>query len=489
MNLLVLLLLAPLVTAGLLPRVPKIYLRTAAMLGTGLSLLLALVAFEMAGSGVPLTFNGAWAPAAGIGLRLEADGVSGALLALNGLLFMLAVLATRVGEIDRPRLFLALLLSAEAAVSGALLARDLVFFFVCFDAVLVPVFFLVSIFGEGNRQAAAIKLLVYTGVGSLAMLLSILALYAAQPAATASFAFDHLSQVRLSGASLFLGLSTADLAFVGFALAFAVKSPMFPFHGWLPDAYTAAPTPVVMVLAGVISKLGPYGFYRVAIGLMPASAPRFSPLLMTLSAVGIVYGALVALRQDDAKRMVAYLSLSHMCFITLGILTLTSAGMAGGVLQMVNHGILVAGLFFIVGHLERRLRTRQRSRIRGISGRAPALAAVFLVLALATLGLPGLNGFAGEYLVMLGAAARSGWLVLLSAAGVVLAAWYTLRLYQGTMNGPREPGEAIDIDLDDSYVLVPLAALAVLIGVYPALVVDTINRALPEVTRALGGGG
>ena len=248
-----------------------------------------------------------------------------------------------------------------------------------------------------------------------------------------------------------------------------------------------------MILAGVVSKLGPYGFYRLAIPLLPGAAQRFSPMLMTLAALGIVYGALLALRQDDAKRVVAYLSLSHMCFITLGIVGLTSAGMAGGLLQMVNHGILISALFFIVGHFEARLGTRSRGAISGLARGAPALTAVFLVLALATLGLPGLNGFVGEYLIMLGTYSRSWPLLLLAAAGVVLAAWYTLRFFQGTMAGHPGPGEGggaarAELTRSEMWVLVPLAVLAIAIGVYPAPLISVINTSVGAIAGALGSG-
>ncbi len=210
---------------------------------------------------------------------------------------------------------------------------------------------------------------------------------------------------------------------------------------------------------------------------------------MTLAAVGIIYGALLALRQDDGKRMVAYLSLSHMCFITLGIVSLTSAGIAGGLVQMVNHGILISALFFIVGHFEARLGTRSRSAISGLARGAPALTALFLVLALATLGLPGLNGFVGEYLILLGTYARSWTLLLIAALGVVLAAWYTLRLYQGTMNGePQQDAGTAEIGAVETGVLAPLAAIAVLIGVFPAPLQSFIAGSVGGVVKLLGGG-
>jgi NADH-quinone oxidoreductase subunit M len=480
----------PLAVATVIGRVPARYLQAAGLLATGLDLLVSLLVLQAAASGAPLSLDVDWAGPAGLGLRLSADGVSGSLLVLNALVGLMAVLATRVHDLQRPHLFMAMLLAVQTAVAGALLARDLVLFFVFYEAVLLPFFILIAVFGEGRAQYVAIKLLVFTSAGSLAMLVSILAIFVASGGSgSSSFAFDQLSRVRFSGGAVLFGLGAADLAFLGFTFAFAIKTPLFPFHGWLAEAYTSAPTPVVMVLAGVVSKLGPYGFFRIALPLLPSAAKQFSPLLMTLAAVGIVYGALLALRQEDIKRMVAYLSLSHMCFISLGIFSLTPAGISGGVLQMLNHGILITSLFFIVGHLERRLGTRRSSRLGGLSRRAPLLAAVFLVLALATLGMPGLNGFVGEYLILLGTYARSWTLLIIAAVGVVLAAWYTLRLYQGTMNGEPQPDAGTaEIGAVETSVLAPLAAMAVLIGVFPEPFLSFITGSVGGVVKLLVGG-
>jgi NADH-quinone oxidoreductase subunit M len=478
----------PLAAGLVIFRLPARYLQVGALLATGVELLVSLVILQAAAQGKPLTLDLDWAGAAGLGLRLGADGVSSSLLALNALVGMAAGLATRVEQIKRPHLFVAMLLAAQTAVAGALLARDLVLFFVFFESVLVPFFVLIAVFGEGDGPRVAIKLLIFTSAGSLLMLLAILSVAIAGGGSHGpNFAIERLGRVHIGGGEILLGLGAADLAFLAFALAFAIKTPLFPFHGWLAEAYTAAPTPAVMILAGVVSKLGPYGFFRIALPLLPSAAQRFSPVLMTLSVIGIIYGALLALRQEDAKRVVAYLSLSHMCFISLGIFSLTPAGITGGVLQMVNHGILIASLFLIVGHLESRLGTRRKDQLHGLSQPAPLLAGVFLVLALGTLGMPGLNGFVGEYLILLGAFARSWALLLVAAGGVVLAAWYTLRLYQGMMNGePAVESTDAEITAVETGVLVPLATLVVLIGVYPAPLVDLFGTSVGGVVKLLG---
>ena len=494
---LVILLLAPAVAALATLRVQRRYLKEVAITGAVVSLGLSLVAMVSALQGQPLSVSASWAPAAGLTFQLAADGVSSALLVLNSAIGILALLATRPERLHRPHLFVAMLLLAQVGAAGVLMAQDMVLFFLFWETVLVPFLVLIAVFGEGARERAAIKLLIYTAVGSLTMLVSIATLFVLS--GSRSFLIDDLARAH-TGAPVIFGLSAAELAFAGFALAFAIKAPLFPFHGWLAEAYASCPTPALMVLAGVVSKLGPYGFYRVAIRLLPGAAREFSGLLMGLAAVGIVYGALLALRQRDTKRTVIYLSLSHMCFITLGIVSLTSAGLAGASLQMLNHGILIAAMFFIVGHLEQRMGTRERARLGGLANGAPIFAGIFMLIALATLGLPGLNGFVGEYLIMAGTYAVSWPVLLLAASGVVLAAWYTLRLYQGVMNGPpppaaegdhgvrAEPGHAELGDRELS-VLVPLAIAAVVIGIYPGPWMNLVGHGVDQLSRVILGGG
>jgi len=467
--------------------IPVLAMRRIAIAASLLLMGLGLAALALTASGSTIDVSADWVPAAGISFRLTADPVSAALLALNGLVSALAFLAFTPRDVSSPRLYMVLLLIAEAAAAGVLLARDLVLFFVSWEAALLPFFLLIAVFGEGRRQYIAFKLLIYSSLGSLAMLLGIVTLYLSQPA-SASFAFAAVRHAFVSNQPVALGLSPADYVFIAFALAFAIKTPLFPLHGWLGDAYTSAPTPGVMVLAGVISKLGPYGFFRVGLGLLPASAQRFSPVLMGLAAAGVVYGALLALRQVDIKRTVAYLSLSHMCFITLGIVGLTAAGVSGGLLQTLNHGILIAGLFFIAGTIERATGTRLISKLGGLARGAPGLAAVFLLITLGVLGLPGLNGFVGEYLIMLGTFARASWALALAALGVVLAAWYALRLYQGTMNGADGTMHAADPGAIGIAVLGPVAALTVFIGVFPAPLLSAIGHSVSAVINSLGGG-
>jgi NADH-quinone oxidoreductase subunit M len=494
---LILLLVAPGIAAVATFRVQRRYLKELALTGTVVSLALSLVAMISALRGAPLSVTGSWAPSAGLTFKLAADGVASSLLLLNAGVGLLAILGTRLEGIRRPHLYVAMLLVAQVGAAGVLMAQDMILFFVFWEVVLVPFLVLIALFGEGPRERAALRLLVYTAAGSLSMLVAIATLFVLS--GSHSFLIEDLARAR-TNSPVFLGVSAGELAFAGFALAFAIKAPLFPFHGWMAEAYAATPTPALMVLAGVVSKLGPYGFYRVAIALLPGPAREFSGLLMGMAAVGIVYGALLALRQRDAKRTVIYLSLSHMCFITLGVVSLTAAGLAGASLQMINHGILIAAMFFIVGHLEHRLGTRDRGRLSGLAGGAPVLAGLFMLLALATLGLPGLNGFVGEYLIMAGAYARSGVVLLLAATGVVLAAWYTLRFYQGIMNGPGVPASEdasadaplrsrVEVGNRELSILVPLAVAAVVIGLYPAPWLSLVNHGVDQLSRVIAGAG
>ncbi|MGI8609964.1 MAG: complex I subunit 4 family protein [Candidatus Dormibacteria bacterium] len=498
---LLILLLAPAFAALATIRVQVRYLKEVALTGTAVSLALSIVALLAVSRGAPLQTTADWAPGAGLTFKLAADGVSASLLLLNSGIGALAILSTRPARLRRPHLFIAMLLLAQSAAAGVLLAQDMVLFFIFWELVLVPFLVLIAVYGEGEREKAALKLLIYTSLGSLTMLVSIATLFVL----SGSHSFQ-IADLAVSRQAAFMGVSAAHLVFLGFAFAFAIKTPLFPFHGWMAEAYTACPTPALMVLAGVVAKLGPYGFYRVAIRLEPGAARDLSGILMTLAAVGIVYGALLALRQHDAKRTVVYLSLSHMCFITLGIVSLTPAGLAGGSIQMINHGVLITSLFFIVAHIEARVGTRDRSQLAGLAASAPVFTGIFLLLSLATLGLPGLNGFVGEYLIMAGAYTRSWPILLLSAVGVVLASWYMLRFYQGVMSGSplvavegQGEGESVEQQVaesrhlelrsDELRVLVPLAVAAVLIGVFPAPLASIVDQGVAPLTRLVAGGG
>ncbi len=470
----------PLAGAGLVLLVPGVargVIRQLGLLTTAFTLVLAAVViggFQHAPSGLQFEERVPWIQQLGISYHLGVDGLSLFLLGLNGLLFLLAVLAADP-EIPRFKEFVLFLLLLETATAGVLVALDLILFYVFWEAMLVPLYFLIGYWGEGRRIYAAFKFIIYTVIGSFAMLVAILALAAFSQPGQLTFDWTTLVQHRVSP-------QAQGLLYLGFALAFAIKMPLFPLHTWLPAAYTAAPTPVLLVLAGLVSKLGAYGFIRFNLALFPDAAREFGPALGVLAVVGILYGALMALAQPDLKRLVAYASMSHLGFIGLGIFAGNRLGVEGALIQMVNHGVIIAALFLIVALIERRAGTRDRGQLRGLAQSAPLFAGLFLLVSLAALGLPGLNGFVGEFLIMLGA--WSAFLPLAVAAGIgmVLAAWYVLRMYQGSFQeAPEEPARFPEMRRADVAILAPLLSLMLILGVIPAFFPAAVDATVTAV--------
>ena len=497
LTLVIVLPLAGALLVALTPGVARGVIKQLGVLSAALTLLLALGiigGFQHGVGNLHFQFEQSleWIPSAGISYHLGVDGLSVFLLGLNALLFMIAVLVTDP-QLPRFKQFIMLLLILEAATAGIMLSLDLILFYVFWEAMLVPLYFLIGVWGEGARVYAAFKFLIYTVLGSFAMLVAILAVAAISFSQTGHLSFDwtQLIQHPASGAwHVPLGLGTIgiqQLLFLAFALAFAIKMPLFPLHTWLPAAYTASPIPVVIVLAGLVSKLGAYGFLRFNLALFPDAAHSLGPFLAVLAVIGILYGAFMALVQTDLKRLVAYASMSHLGFIGLGIFAGNLLGIEGSLVQMINHGVIIAALFLVVGMIERRAGTRDRAQLRGLGATAPLFAALFLVISLAALGLPGLNGFVGEFLIMLGAWTAFVPLAVGAGIGVVLAAWYVLRFYQGSMQeAPPEPAAFGEVRPVDGGVLAPLLAIMVLIGItpgfFPAAVEATV-KALPVIAR------
>ncbi|TME74081.1 MAG: NADH-quinone oxidoreductase subunit M [Chloroflexi bacterium] len=482
---------------ALTPAVARRVIKQLGVLASVITLALVLViigGFQQGVGNLHLQFEELrqWVPAVGISYHLGVDGLSLFLLGLNALLFLIAVLVTSSAA-PRLKQFILLLLILEAATAGILLSLDLILFYVFWEAMLVPLYFLIGVWGEGQRVYAAFKFLIYTVFGSFAMLVAILAVAAITFAQTGQLSFDWtvLVQHPASGVwhlPLNLGeIGIPQLLFLGFALAFAIKMPLFPLHTWLPAAYTASPIPVVIVFAGLVSKLGAYGFLRFNLSLFPDAAHSLGPALAVLATTGILYGAFMALVQTDLKRLVAYASMSHLGFIGLGIFAGNLLGIEGALVQMVNHGVIIAALFLIVGMIERRSGTRDRAQLRGLGASAPAFAALFLVISLAALGLPGLNGFTGEFLIMLGAWTAFVPMAVGAGIGVILAAWYVLRFYQGSFQeAPPQPAGFGEMRVADAGVLAPLLALMIVIGVSPAFfpaAVEATVKALPVLLR------
>jgi len=421
-----------------------------------------------------------WLEDLGVSWLFGIDGISLFLVILTGLLFPLALLATNPSHDDRA--YYAWILVLEAGCMGVFTSLDLVIFFLCFEVVLVPMYFLIGRWGHGNRTYAATKFFLYTMTGSALMLVGILALgFLHADATDGPVTFDLV----LIAETQAIDTGTAHWLFLVFALAFAVKVPLFPLHTWLPHAHTEAPTAGSVILAGVLLKLGTYGLLRFGLYLFPEASHHFAPVFLVLAVIGIIYGAVVATMQRDLKRLVAYSSVAHLGFIVLGTFALNTEGIQGGLLQMVNHGISTGALFLLVGMIYERRHTRQIDELGGLQHSAPVLAGVFLVVVLSSIGLPGLNGFVGEFLVLVGAFNAHRWYAVVAAGGVVLAALYLLWAYQRVFHGPAEGDNAVmsDIGLKEGLVLAPLLALILLLGVYPKPVLERMEPAVDALVE------
>jgi NADH:ubiquinone oxidoreductase subunit 4 (subunit M) len=514
---------------------------------TGALTVWLLAAFETKDAGFQFEVDETWIADFGISWHLGIDGISLFLVVLTGLLFPLAVVAVTPHHDPKP--YYAWLLVLQGGSLGVFMALDLFVFFVFFEIVLVPMYFLIGGWGYGERIYAALKFFIFTMVGSAFMLVGIVALAflhrdavaeenqgrvaEVQAAAEADIGaiaeeaqgldpedpasqatFDELSaqvdeintraQAEIealddpaldfdlvaiaeaqhvtddSTSANPLDWSAARWLFLAFAVAFAVKVPLFPLHTWLPDAHTQAPTAGSVILAGVLLKLGTYGFVRFGLYLFPDAATFFAPAMVTLGVVGIIYGAIVAAMQKDLKRLVAYSSVAHLGFIALGTFALTTQGIQGGVVQMVNHGISTGALFLLVGMIYERRHTREIGALKGLQKSAPILAGVFTLVMLSSIGLPGLNGFVGEFLILVGSFLTRRWWTVVAAAGVILAALYLLWAYQRVFHGEPDEDNADVPDLTwrEGLVMAPLVGLIVFLGVYPKPMLERIEPAV-----------
>ena len=432
------------------------------------------------GSAAAFQFMESWEWIAGWGVSWHAgvDGLSLFLVVMTALIFPLAVAGVNAEHSPKP--YYAWLLLLEAGCLGVFVALDLIMFFVFFEIVLVPMYFLIGGWGHGRRAYAATKFFLFTMFGSALMLVAIVALAFLHASAVGGAVTFDLIEIAESQS---LATETARWLFLAFALAFAVKVPLFPVHTWLPDAHTNAPTAGSVILAAVMLKLGTYGLVRFGLYLFPEASVYFAPLMLTLGVIGIIYGAIAAAMQSDLKRLVAYSSVAHLGFIVIGIYALNTEGLTGGVLQMVNHGVSTGALFLLVGMIYERRHTREISELGGLQKPAPLLAAVFTVVMLSSVGLPGLNGFVGELLVLLGVFNAHRWWAVVAAAGVILAAVYLLWAYQRVFHGPVS---AVNADMPDlrwreGLLMAPFLAAIVFMGIYPKPVIDRIEPAVDAV--------
>ncbi|MDQ4094873.1 MAG: NADH-quinone oxidoreductase subunit M [Actinomycetota bacterium] len=444
--------------------------------------LLVLGEFSTGTAGFQMVTEVEWIPEWNITYKTGIDGISLWMVLLTTLLMPLAVLVSwSVSKRTKP--YFIFLLVLETGMLGVFSALDMFLFYLFWEATLVPMYFLIGMWGYGRRIYAAMKFFLFTLAGSLLMLVSILFLYFATGDAP-TFDYQELLGTPLA-------LDVQRLLFLGFFASFAVKVPLVPLHTWLPDAHTEAPTAGSVMLAAVLLKMGAYGLIRFGIPLFPDASRELVPVIVGLAIVGIIYGALVAAMQRDLKRLIAYSSVAHLGFIVLGIFVGSREAMSGGVLQMVNHGLSTGALFMLVGALYERRHTRAIADFGGLAKSVPVMGGVFLFVALSSLGLPGLNGFVGEFLILLGTFFEYRWWVVPAAFGIVLAAVYLLWAYQRVFHGEptREENRTMrDLSLREHLALAPLLVLIVFIGVYPQPFIDRIEPSADKVVETLDEG-
>src|SRR6266851_2846982 len=423
-----------------------------------------------------------WIPSVGAEYFLGVDGFSTLLILLTTMMGFIAILSSWNAITERVKEYYIFLLLLQTGMLGAFMSLDFLLFFLFWEVMLVPMYFLIGIWGSANRLYSAIKFFLYTLVGSVIMLLGILALYFAyhnDPANLGAYSFDITRYQKYAFAA-----NLQWWVFLAFFLGFAIKVPMFPFHTWLPDAHTDAPTAGSVILAAVLLKMGTYGFIRFSLPILPDASRHFVPMIVVLSIIGIVYGALVALAQKDWKRLVAYSSVSHMAMVMLGMFALNPVGITGSIVQQLNHGISTGALFLLVGVVYERRHTREISEYGGLSKVMPVYAAVFLLMTMSSIGLPALNGFIGEFLILQGVFVASKMWAVFAASGVVLGAAYMLYLYQRTMFGRVENPKnekLLDLSGREFATFAPLIVLAVWIGLYPKPFLDRLDTSVHRV--------
>ena len=440
-----------------------------------------LFSFDVSNPGMQFVQTLHWVPALHINYLVGIDGISLWMVVLTAFLGVVSILMSLNQKKDL-RNFIALMLALEAGTLGVFLALDTILFYVFWELMLVPTYFIIGLWGEGRRVYATMKFVIYTLVGSLLMLVAILTLTMVHYGATHEVTFD-LRILTHTHIDPFMQI----WMFLFFFVAFAIKIPVFPLHSWLPHAYMACPIPALILLTGAMSKTGAYGFLRFCLPLFPEAIESMALVIGFMAASGMVYGAWIALAQKDIKALVAYSSISHLGFIVLGIFAQNGEGIEGSVLQMFNHGIIASALFLIVGFIESRMGTRNLGELRGLSKSMPVLYGVFMLVMLAALGLPGLNGFVGEFLILMGVwtshllAGLASILVLMGGLSIVFASVYMLYMFQGSMQEKPTVENNSDISSSEFKLLLPACILILLIGLYPKPIIDRVSPSVESL--------
>ncbi|MCX6641133.1 MAG: NADH-quinone oxidoreductase subunit M [bacterium] len=469
-----------------LPKENKNLIRGVALATSLLDLALCVplyTGFNAAQAGFQFVENRPWISALGSSYHLGIDGISFWLILLTAFLGPLCILGSWEAIQKRVKEFHFSFLFLQTGMLGVFCSLDLVLFYVFWEVMLVPMYLLIGVWGGPRRIYAAVKFFIYTMVGSMLMLVAILWLYF-NTGDAGSRTFDLLQILQMGKPAL----QAQMWLFAAFALAFAIKVPMFPFHTWLPDAHVEAPTAGSVILAGVLLKMGTYGFLRFAMPLFPDAALKFAPLICILAIIGIIYGALVSMVQPDMKKLVAYSSVSHLGFVMLGMFALNQQGVSGSIYQMLNHGVSTGALFFLVGVVYDRRHTRMIADYGGLFRVMPKYTTVFIIIALSSIGLPGLNGFVGEFLILLGTF-KSNWIyAAFAATGVIFAAVYMLWMIQRVFYGKLDKEEnktLTDLTLREKVVLYPLVVMAVVMGIFPQIFLGKMDVAVQTFLQTM----
>jgi NADH-quinone oxidoreductase subunit M len=461
--------------------------------------------YDAGRGGFQFVQKASWIPSIGAQYAVGIDGISLLLLLLTTFLGFLSILSSWTAITDRVKEYYVFMLALQTGMLGVFVSMDFFLFYVFWEAMLVPMYFLIGIWGGPRKLYAAIKFFLYTLLGSVLMLLGILAIYFYYPkVAGGAYTFDITEYMRVLGPLTDpYWLEMQKWVFLAFFVGFAIKVPMFPFHTWLPDAHVEAPTAGSVILAGVLLKMGTYGFVRFSLPILPEATKYYLPWMLGLSVVGIIYGALVAMVQKDWKKLVAYSSVSHLGFCTLGLFALNAAGLSGSVLQMINHGLSTGALFLLVGLIYERRHTRMIAEFGGLSKQMPVYATLFMIITMSSIGLPALNGFIGEFTILVGAftvpagygfripgigfVGGKFWTVC-AVFGIVLGAAYMLWLYQRTMFGKLDNPEnqkLKDLDFREVMTIVPIIACCFWIGLYPKPFFDILEKPVAELVERI----